>query len=225
MPIVETLAPAERPAPQPCREQGRCSRLEREVAEARAAVARLREELSEAQARERRARHRATRDELTTLHNRGSFHERLDQSLCSPGQTASGLAVLFLDIDDFKSINDLQGHDVGDAVLRIVAARLSQALRVDDVVGRLGGDEFACLVAAVNDREALGRLAGKLFDAVRAPITIGSAELMVRPSIGIAVSPDDGMSADLLLRRADMAMYRAKRLRCGHAFFERCAEA
>lgn len=225
MPIVDTPARSESPLPATRCEPGRCARLEREVADAQAAVCLLREELREAQSRERRARHRASRDELTTLHNHGSFRERLDQRLGDQGDAAVGVAVLYLDVDDFKSINDRQGHDVGDAVLRIVAARLSRALRADDVVGRLGGDEFACLVAAVQDREALGRLAGKLFDAVRAPMTIGTVELTVSPSIGIAVSPEDGMTAELLLRRADMAMYRAKRLRCGHCFFERCAEA
>jgi diguanylate cyclase (GGDEF)-like protein len=132
--------------------------------------------------------------------------------------------VLFLDIDDFKSINDSYGHDVGDALLRIVAARLTRSLRADDLVGRMGGDEFACVVTAGQDREALGGLAGKLIDAVSAPMTIGPIELTVRPSIGIAACPADGATVELLLRRADMAMYRAKRLRCGHSMFERCAE-
>jgi diguanylate cyclase (GGDEF)-like protein len=211
--------------PRPCGAAGRCARLEREVSEALAALSRLQAELTEAQAGERRARHRAAHDPLTALLNRGSFCERLDERLRESTSSAPELALLFLDLDGFKSVNDQHGHGAGDALLRIVAARLSRAVRVDDVVGRLGGDEFACLIAGVHDRKALGRVADKLFYAVSAPMTIGTIELTVRPSIGIALYPGDGSTAELLLRRADMAMYRAKRLRCNHAFFERCAEA
>jgi diguanylate cyclase len=126
--------------------------------------------------------------------------------------------VLYLDLDDFKPINDLHGHAGGDEVLRIVAMRLTRAVRAGDVISRLGGDEFACLVADRLDREQLTRLARKLFDAVSAPLMVVELRLTVTPSIGIATHQGDAARPDGLVRRADAAMYRAKRTQCGIAF-------
>jgi diguanylate cyclase (GGDEF)-like protein len=187
------------------------------VFDARAALAMTRIELSGARAGEKRARHQALHDSLTTLPNRLLFSQRLDRALSHAGAQRQRLAVLFLDLDGFKSINDLHGHFVGDEILSIVAARLDTAVRADDVVSRFGGDEFACLMANVAEQAQLSALADKLFDAVAAPIQLGKLSLSVRPSIGMAMYPTDGATTALLLQRADQAMYQAKRAQSRHA--------
>lgn len=202
------------------RELGRRRQLELEVFDVHAALARARAELAGTQARERHARHLALHDSLTSLPNRSFFRERLVHALTHVETRRPALAVLYLDLDGFKPINDTHGHDAGDELLRIVAARLNRAVRTDDIVSRLGGDEFACLLAGWLNREQLVRLAGKLFDAVSAPLKIGKLTLTVRPSIGIATYPADGVSAEALLRSADAAMYSAKRHRSCYAFFD-----
>jgi diguanylate cyclase (GGDEF)-like protein len=202
-------------------ERGRYRRVERELRELHAALADARAELAGTQVGDRRARHQAEHDDLTALPNRNHFRERLDKALASSGHERPALAVLFLDLDGFKPINDRHGHDTGDAMLRIVAARLSRSVRADDMVCRLGGDEFACMLADAMTREQLSHLACKLFDAVSAPLQVGALELSVRPSIGIAVCPTDGATSEALLKHADRAMYRAKRRQMGYAFFDR----
>ncbi len=130
----------------------------------------------------------------------------------------TALAVLFLDLDDFKSINDRHGHETGDEMLRIVAQRLGRVMREGAVVCRLGGDEFACLLPNTMGDAQLSRLAAQVFDAVSAPLKVGALKLSVRPSIGIAVYPTDGDSTTALLQHADAAMYHAKRQQLGYAF-------
>ena len=158
--------------------------------------------------------------------------KQLDKQLGNPSDThvdkhvdnrvnkLPSLALLYLDLDGFKPINDQHGRAVGDNMLRIVAARLARAVRAGDFVGRMGGDEFACLLGGIDDRQQLSHLACKLFDAVSAPLQVGTLQLTLRPSIGIAICPTDGGTADTLLQRADAAMYRAKRAQSGYAFFE-----
>ena len=180
-----------------------------------------RAELADTRDAERRQRHRAQHDALTTLPNRSHFRNLLMQALASSEPQASNLALLYLDLDGFKPINDHHGHGVGDRLLRIVATRLTRAIRSGDRVGRVGGDEFVCLLGGIEDRQQLSHLACKLFDAVSAPLQIGKLQLTVRPSIGIAVCPTDGGTADTLLKRTDAAMYRAKRAQSGYAFFDR----
>lgn len=192
--------------------------LEREVTTARAALARARTELAGSRAGEKRARQMALHDGLTSLPNRRYFLERLEQALSRVGSRHPALAVLYLDLDGFKSINDLHGHLAGDELLRIVAARLSRAVRAEDMMSRIGGDEFACLIAELATRDELGHLASKLLDAVSSPLTIGSLTLSIRISIGIATYPADGTTAEALLKSADGAMYNAKRYRKGFAF-------
>jgi diguanylate cyclase (GGDEF)-like protein len=160
-------------------------------------------------------------DALTQLPNRSHFHERLAGSLAGADGSKASLAVLYVDLDGFKRINDEHGHGTGDATLCIVAQRLAHALRAEDTVCRLGGDEFGCLLVAPASREQLSMLACKLFDAVAAPLQVGALKLSVHPSIGIAMYPDDGVTGDTLLQRADAAMFRAKRRQQGYAFFER----
>ena len=173
---------------------------------------------------ERRHRRLSLHDALTTLPNRSHFRELLRHALVKTELTSPNLALLYLDLDGFKSINEQHGQEVGDRMLRIVATRLTRAIRSGDCVGRMGGDEFACLLGEIDNREQLSHLACKLFDAVSAPLQIGKLQLTVRPSIGIAVCPTDGGTADTLLKRADAAMYRAKRAQSGYAFFDRRAD-
>jgi diguanylate cyclase len=194
--------------------------LELELFHARAALAQARIELVASRSDERRQRRLAMHDELTSLPNRSFFGEWIDHALVQAEPQQVGFAVLYLDLDGFKLINDAYGHDVGDELLRIVASRLARAVRAEDVVSRLGGDEFACLMINLPDREQLSHLACKLFDAVSAPVKIGPHALAVRPSIGISMCPDDGTTAEALLRHADAAMYHAKRNGSGYAFFE-----
>lgn len=201
-------------------EADRRQRLELELFEARSALAQARSELVGTRADELRARHMALHDGLTLLPNRSFFHERLTQALAQTEATAQTLAVLYLDLDDFKPINDLHGHETGDELLKIVAARLTRTVRADDMASRVGGDEFACLLGDVPTREQLSELARKLVHAISATVQIGDVVLQVRPSIGIALWPADGSTADLLLKTADAAMYRAKRLQTGFAFFD-----
>lgn len=193
--------------------------LELALVDARIALAQAQAELAGTQAEERRARHLAMHDSLTALPNRGFFWQHLHHALARVEPQGSGLAVLFLDLDSFKPVNDAYGHDVGDELLRIVAARLACTVRADDMMSRLGGDEFACLLADSPNREQLIRVASKLVHAVSDPVKIGSQMLTVRLSIGIAVYPADGGTAEALLKNADAAMYRAKRLQTGYAFF------
>lgn len=200
---------------------GERARIEQELQDVRAALARARHELAGTRDGERRALHLAEHDGLTALPNRGCFQARLDAALARRSTDAHAtLAVLFLDLDNFKPINDQHGHQTGDELLRIVAQRLSRAVRGGDMVCRLGGDEFACLLATPMGREQLEQVAAKLFDAISAPLSVGPLELSVRPSIGIAVSPSDGSTTALLLRHADTAMYRAKKRQLGYTFFD-----
>ena len=201
-------------------ELGRRQQLEREVLDARTALAQARADLVGTQAGERRARHLALHDSLTSLPNRSFFRERLDDALADPEPRRQALAVLYIDLDGFKRINDTHGHDAGDELLSIVAARLTRAVRAEDMVSRLGGDEFACLLGRLPSRKQLCHVACKLIDAVSAPVKIGKLQLIVRPSIGIAICPSDGATAEALLKNADTAMYSAKRRRTGHEFFD-----
>jgi diguanylate cyclase (GGDEF)-like protein len=202
------------------REVARRHQAEQAVTNAQAELALARAELLGTQAGERRARHLALHDSLTALPNRNFFRERLDHELVYAESQRKALALLYLDLDGFKPLNDTHGHDAGDEMLKIVAARLARAVRADDMVSRLGGDEFACLLPGLPSRDRLGSLAGKLFQVVSAPLKLGKIEVSVRPSIGIAVSPTDGHTAEVLLRNADAAMYRAKRRKTGYAFFD-----
>jgi diguanylate cyclase len=206
--------------------------LQRELTRTRAELVLARAELQQVHAREQQAQHQAQHDSLTALPNRRCFVERLDLDLLQcrlvpPARAASGagpvqpcLAVLYLDLDGLKSINDQHGHEAGDGLLRIVATRLARAVRGGDLVCRMGGDEFACLVSGALNQQQLSHLACKLFDAVSAPLRLGLLDLTVRPSIGIALCQPLGDSTDALLRRADAAMYRAKRQQLGYAFYD-----
>jgi len=201
-------------------ERTRHHRCERELVTARSALALSRADIVSSRANEWRSRRLALQDQLTTLPSRRVFSEWLDHALAQVAPLDHPMAVIHLDLDGVESINDAHGHDVGDELLRIVAVRLARAVRAEDVVSRLGGDEFACLLTDPPGREPLAGLVCKLVAAVAAPVKIGALDLTVRPSIGIALSPADGSSADVLLRNADAAKYQAKRQRSGYAFFD-----
>ena len=154
--------------------------------------------------------YQAYHDALTGLPNRLLFRDRIDVALAHAKRHHTAAAVMFLDLDQFKLVNDSLGHTVGDALLQEVGTRLVLSIRADDTVARMGGDEFTVLLTDVKDPGASAVVAQKLLEAISQPMVIEGHELYVTTSIGIARSPEDGSDAETLLRRADGAMYRAK---------------
>lgn len=159
-------------------------------------------------------RHQAQHDALTGLPNRFLFHERLDQMLSTRRRGRGGFAIVMLDLDHFKEINDTLGHLAGDSVLIQVAVRLTAATRDGDLVARLGGDEFAVLLPGAAGQDVATTIA-RLSSCLEEPIEVDGVRLEVDLSAGVAVFPVDGRDADSLLRRADTAMYAAKALKAG----------
>jgi diguanylate cyclase (GGDEF)-like protein len=164
------------------------------------------------------ARHAAFHDPLTGLPNRALFDNRLEHGLAQARRHDRTLAVMFLDLDGFKKINDGHGHDVGDAVLQLIAERLKENTRDDDTVCRLGGDEFLYLLTEIEGDQDAVQIAENIARAIRMPCKLSVGELIVNTSIGIARFPKDGNSAAELIKGADTAMYQAKRNRSGYAF-------
>ncbi|WP_238256529.1 putative bifunctional diguanylate cyclase/phosphodiesterase [Methylorubrum podarium] len=163
----------------------------------------------------------ARQEPLTGLCNRVGLHDRLDAALAEAAGTGAPLAVLMLDLDRFKAVNDTLGHPVGDALLRKVAERLRKATRREDVVARLGGDEFAILQAGAEQPQAAEALARRLVDLVGRTYVVDGHMLNVGVSVGVAIAPADGRDADDLLKHADLALYRAKAEGRGtYRFFE-----
>ena len=152
----------------------------------------------------------ATHDSLTKLPNRVMFAQRLEHALVQASRHARRLAVLFIDLDRFKVINDTLGHDVGDAVLRELAQRLTDSLRASDTVARLGGDEFVVLLEELSDPLYVTAVAQKLLGAIAQPMVLAGHEYHVTASLGASTYPDDSADAQALLKNADIAMYRAK---------------
>jgi diguanylate cyclase (GGDEF)-like protein len=174
-------------------------------------LAEVRHDLSEAQARTEEAQQVALQDPLTGLPNRVLFEHGLDHGLSQAQRHGWGLAVLFIDIDKFKSINDAYGHDVGDQVLVMVANRLKSFVRDEDIVSRWGGDEFVCLCLEVKHEADVTHLAEKMTNRIAEACELNGTTLSIGASIGIAMYPADGETADILFKKADAAMYRAKR--------------
>jgi diguanylate cyclase (GGDEF)-like protein len=154
--------------------------------------------------------HLAYYDGLTALPNRELFIDRLSLALVQAHRDGKKLAVLFLDLDRFKQINDSLGHSVGDELLRAMGKRVHEAVREGDTLARLGGDEFTLLLPGVHNASEAARIAQKLLEAVRQPFQLQGRELYVNTSIGISIYPEDGVDAESLIRSADIAMYRAK---------------
>lgn len=174
-------------------------------------------DVTDARATASRLSHLARHDPLTGLPNRALILDRLVQHIRFAQRAGTRFAVLFVDLDHFKDVNDGLGHAVGDELLREVAGRLVASLRGSDTVGRLGGDEFVALLSHVDDDRDAADVAGKILAAVSVPHNIAGHSIVVTPSIGIAMFPRDGQDAATLLANADTAMYRAKtagRYRC-----------
>ena len=181
--------------------------LFRIVAQASNRLRRQTEELrQQASLREYQAQH----DALTDLPNRNLFHDRLEVAVKRAAESEAVCGVLMLDVDRFKEINDTLGHQNGDRLLQAIGERLQTAVSNADLVARLGGDEFAVLVSAAVDRAHCVQVAEKLLNALAEPFTLADVPLDVQASVGIALFPEDGDRADLLLQRADVAMYVAK---------------
>jgi diguanylate cyclase (GGDEF)-like protein len=162
----------------------------------------------------RALRHQALHDGLTDLPNRTYLYKRMRRAIAAAQRGDGLVALLLIDLDRFKEVNDTLGHDHGDELLVEVATRLRAALRRGDVLARLGGDEFAVLLSDLPDRAAVAELAGRLRDALRRPFALRGVAVELEASIGAAVCPDHGTEVNTLVQRADVAMYDAKR---GHA--------
>lgn len=167
-------------------------------------------DITERKTAEDRMRHLAQYDALTDLPNRTVLRHRLDQLIDLAVRDGLRIAVLFVDLDRFKTINDSMGHEAGDRLLQTVAQRLSGAVRQSDTVARMGGDEFVILLSELHRSDDAARLAQELLATISRPVVIEDQELSVSASIGICVFPNDGENAGDLLRNADSAMYRAK---------------
>ena len=163
------------------------------------------------------ARREARTDELTGLANRRAFNEALASALRGRDDD-SRLALLIIDLDNFKAINDALGHHRGDELLALVAPRIQLALRADDFLARIGGDEFAILLDGA-DGDLAAQIAGRIRAGLRRPLAVATRELVVGASVGIAVFPEDGDEPSELLRRADLAMYDSKAAHSGHGFY------
>lgn len=184
--------------------------------------------LAAALEQEEGGRRAAFHDVLTGLPNRALFNNRLEHGFAQAERHGWALAVMFVDLDDFKMINDSYGHDAGDGVLQAVARRLAQSARGEDTVSRFGGDEFLCLLTGVREEADIAVVADKLIQAIQAPCPLRVADVDISPtvkaSIGISIFPKDGNSVDDLVKSADKAMYTAKRTKSGFAFAERAHE-
>jgi diguanylate cyclase (GGDEF)-like protein/PAS domain S-box-containing protein len=193
--------------------------LER-TAELAGANALLEAEIVERRQAEARVHHMAYHDNLTGLPNRALLSDRLDRAMMTAERTDRKLAVMFIDLDRFKTINDSLGHQTGDHLLKEVAGRLCRAVRASDTVARLGGDEFVVLVPGIRNADECNRVAEKIIDALASPFPFEGRLLHITPSIGICVYPDDGGDVETLMRHADAAMYHAKASgRNNHQFF------
>ena len=180
----------------------------------------LREQERERAAQEERIRYQAYHDSLTGLPNRASFAEHLDEAMRRAKRAGWPLALLFLDLDNFKRVNDSLGHDAGDRLLRVAAERIRRAVREADMLFRMGGDEFTVLLEDVRGPEEAAMVSSRVLEAMAEPLQLQHHEISVTASIGIALYPRDDVVAERLLKSADTAMYRAKELgRNRYAFF------
>lgn len=179
-------------------------------------------DISERKAAEERIYRLAHHDPLTGLLNRFSLESRLEQSIMTARREGKGLAVMFIDMDRFKGINDTLGHHVGDELLVEVARRLKECVRESDIVARQGGDEFVVVVANVEDSSSIAAVASKISRALANPYVISGHNLYTTPSTGISIYPSDGDDVDTLMKNADTAMYHAKDMgRNNYQFFSK----
>jgi diguanylate cyclase (GGDEF)-like protein/PAS domain S-box-containing protein len=154
--------------------------------------------------------HTATHDPLTGLTNRLVFYDRIAVELARARRNQTNLALIYIDLDRFKIINDTRGHSCGDQLLKAVAERLENLLRETDTLARMGGDEFMYILPEVDSSEDVGRIAEKVLDAIRKPFLLDGQLQSITASIGTAIYPNDGKDAETLMKNADLAMYIAK---------------
>lgn len=167
-------------------------------------------DITELTAIQDKLQHLATHDSLTGLPNRVLFHDRLEMAIKQTRRNEEKLAILFVDLDHFKQVNDSLGHSIGDELLIEVAKRLQSLLRDSDTIARMGGDEFNILLDGFDNTENIITLVQKCIDAFKEPFTVQKQRLYATLSIGISIYPNDGINAELLLKNADAAMYKAK---------------
>jgi diguanylate cyclase (GGDEF)-like protein/PAS domain S-box-containing protein len=170
----------------------------------------LAEDITERKLTEQQLQHRATFDELTDVPNRFLFLEHSRRMLAQARRLGTSLALLYIDLDDFKIVNDTYGHHVGDKVLGKAAARLRERVRSADILARIGGDEFTVLLGDLENRQAADKVAREIIDSLTRPYAVGGLECRIGVSIGVSFFPQDGESVEELLKQADAAMYRAK---------------
>lgn len=178
-------------------------------------------DVTERKQAEESIRHLAYHDNLTGLPNRALFYDRLRQAIGMARRNRGGVALLYLDLDGFKAVNDALGHTAGDELLRIAAERIRHRLRETDTVARIGGDEFAAILPGIDRREDVADVAEQVHEVLGAPFSVGGGRQDTRlgVSIGIAIYPGDGRDVDALVRAADTAMYEAKRATNPYRFF------
>ncbi len=167
-------------------------------------------DLTERKKMEEAIKHQACHDALTDLPNRALFMDRLERQLAQADRNQKKMAVMFLDLDRFKNINDALGHSVGDLLLYAVAVRLGTCIRGTDTVARIGGDEFNILLSDVNHSEDAAKIAQKIISVFKEPFKIDKYDLHITTSVGISLYPEDGKDSETLLKHADIAMYHAK---------------
>ncbi|MGA3069526.1 MAG: GGDEF domain-containing protein, partial [Terracidiphilus sp.] len=155
-------------------------------------------------------RHRSEFDLLTDIHNRFSLDKYLDRQIAAAHQNAGIFGLIYIDLDKFKQVNDLYGHQIGDLYLQEVALRMKRQLRGVDMLARLGGDEFAALLPQVRNRAKVEEIAQRLERCIQEPFLIEGHSLQGSASVGIALYPENGATKDELLSAADTAMYAAK---------------
>lgn len=166
-------------------------------------------DISERKSLEEQLRHSALHDPLTGLANRSLLIDRLEHAMAASARRNEHLAVLFIDLDNFKAVNDLFGHAAGDQLLISAADRIRPCLRSEDTASRMGGDEFVVLLEGIENAGDAALIASRMLDSLQRPFVIGHEEVRIHASIGIAIG-DAGQSAQRLLRNADAAMYSAK---------------
>ncbi|PZO36154.1 MAG: GGDEF domain-containing protein [Pseudanabaena frigida] len=184
--------------------------IESELKQTKSDLIEVRADLSRSQAKEKDALHIALHDSLTGLPNRLLLEQRLDHGLSQARRYGWKLAVMFIDLDKFKNINDTYGHDIGDRVLITVAKRLQAFVRDEDMVSRWGGDEFICVLFNVKLEADVVSLAKKMADQVAKECDFDGIVISINATIGIAICPRDGETAELLFKQVDRAMYRSK---------------
>lgn len=184
--------------------------IEFELKQTKQELSEVRTDLSKSQAKEKDAVHMALHDSLTGLPNRLLLEQRLEHGLIQSKRHGWKLALMFIDLNKFKNINDSYGHDIGDKVLFAVAKRLQDFVRGEDIVSRWGGDEFICILLDVKLEDAVIKLAKRMAARIAEEYDFEGTKVSLSATIGIAICPRDGETADILFKQVDRAMYRSK---------------